>query len=107
MAGYLRLDEDGDIVTVTIDRPDKRNALSVALRHELREMAERLDARDDIACVLLTGAGSAFSAGADLSDPRAFGAEVSVAEARRNAASAIPGAAWRGSAIWWGRRGPS
>ena len=42
MANYLKLDEDGGIVTVTIDRPDKRNALSVALRHELREMAERL-----------------------------------------------------------------
>ena len=83
MANFLKLDEDGGIVTVTIDRPDKRNALSVALRHELREMAARLDGRDDIACVLLTGAGSAFRAGADLSDPHAFGAEVSVAEARR------------------------
>lgn len=79
----LRVTEADGIVTVTLDRPAKRNALSNALKRALRRVAEALDERDDIACVLLTGAGEAFSAGADLDEPQGFGAGVPLAEARR------------------------
>jgi enoyl-CoA hydratase len=80
---WLKVDEDGAVVTVTLDRPDKRNALSIPLRTELRDVAIALDGRDDVACVLLTGAGAAFSAGADLGESEAFGGTVPMAEARR------------------------
>ena len=58
---------DGATARVTINRPDKRNALNVAVMHELRD-AMRL-ARDDgaVRVIVLTGAGEkAFSAGGDL-----------------------------------------
>ncbi len=74
---------DGPTAVVTMNRPTKRNALSKRLRVELRRAAETLDARDDLSCVILTGAGSAFSAGADLSEPDIFGDGVPIAQARR------------------------
>jgi len=80
---WLEVAEAGEVVTVTMNRPAKRNALSIALRQDLRAVAEALDARDDVACVLLTGAGPVFSAGADLAEAEAFGARVPIAKARR------------------------
>lgn len=54
---------------ITLDRPDNRNALSAALVNELH--AGLLRANDDAAvrCIVLTGSGSAFCAGADLKSP--------------------------------------
>ena len=54
-------DADG-IAIVTLNRPEKLNAMSNALKRELRQVAEALDERDDLSCVLVTGAGRAFSA---------------------------------------------
>ena len=75
-------DADG-VATVTLNRPEKLNALSNALKRELRQVAEALDQRDDLSCVLVTGAGRAFSAGADLDEREGFGDGASMAEARR------------------------
>ena len=80
---HLALDFDGPVATVTMNRPEKRNALSKRLRVELRRAAEALDERDDLSCVILTGAGAAFSAGADLAEPDAFGGGTPLAQARR------------------------
>lgn len=74
---------DGPVAVVTMNRPDKRNALSKGLRTELRQVAVSLDERDDLSCVILTGAGSVFSAGADLSESDIFGAGVPIEQARR------------------------
>ena len=64
----LAFDVADRIATVTVNRPDKLNALNDALMTELGEaMAEAL-ARDDVGAVLLTGAGRAFVAGADISE---------------------------------------
>ena len=51
---------------MTLNRPDKRNALSIELRYELAAALADLGADDDVACVLLSGAGSAFCAGMDV-----------------------------------------
>ncbi len=75
-------DADG-VATVTMNRPEKLNALSNALKRELQQVAEALDERDDLSCVLVTGAGRAFSAGADLSEREALADTVPMAEARR------------------------
>jgi enoyl-CoA hydratase/carnithine racemase len=80
---FLLIDESEAVVTVTMNRPEKRNAMNNAVKGELRAVAVELDGRDDISCVILTGAGSAFSAGNDLSDPRKFSGDMPLAEARR------------------------
>jgi methylglutaconyl-CoA hydratase len=58
--------DDRGVVTLTIDRPEVRNAFNAELMAELTDAATRL--ADDAACraVVITGEGSAFSAGADL-----------------------------------------
>jgi enoyl-CoA hydratase len=71
----LVLVEVGDrVATVTLNRPEARNALSGELLAELDEAITRLDARDDVGCMVLTGADPAFCAGVDLkslaSEPR-------------------------------------
>ena len=67
--GDLVLREDRDGWTMlTLNRPDKLNALTVAMFAELRGHVERLKDDDAIACVVLRGAGRCFSAGHDLAD---------------------------------------
>src|SRR3954452_23131797 len=50
----------------TLDRPEKRNALSLELRDELADALEAAEGDEATRCVLLTGAGSAFCAGMDV-----------------------------------------
>jgi len=54
------------VATVTLNRPEARNALSGALTSELDDVITELDGRDDVACIILTGADPAFCAGVDL-----------------------------------------
>ena len=56
------------LVEAVLDRPDKLNALSLVLLAELTAALTSLSGRDELRCVVLAGAGCAFSAGADLTD---------------------------------------
>jgi len=56
------------IATITVNRPDKLNALNDALMRELGAAMDEALARDDVGAVLLTGAGRAFVAGADIAE---------------------------------------
>lgn len=56
------------VATVTLNRPDARNALNRALRKALPRALQELDARDDVAAIVLTGADPAFCAGLDLKE---------------------------------------
>jgi enoyl-CoA hydratase len=70
----LTFDVADRIATITVNRPDKLNALNDALMDELRTAIAEARRRPDVGAVLLTGAGRAFVAGADigeLSDQRA------------------------------------
>ena len=58
------------LIEVVLDRPDKLNALSLVLLGELTETLNGLDGDGELRCVVLSGAGRAFSAGADLADLR-------------------------------------
>jgi enoyl-CoA hydratase/carnithine racemase len=60
--------ETNGVATVTLNRPAKRNAVSLAMWRRLREVFTELDARDDVRVVILTGAGGHFCAGADISE---------------------------------------
>ncbi|TDC60412.1 enoyl-CoA hydratase [Actinomadura sp. GC306] len=55
------------IATVTLNRPHKMNAFTFTMRDELLDVFDRIDADDDVRAVVVTGAGRAFCAGADLS----------------------------------------
>jgi enoyl-CoA hydratase/carnithine racemase len=56
-----------NILTITLNRPDKLNAFTTAMADELIDAFERADADDEVRAVIVTGAGRAFCAGADLS----------------------------------------
>jgi enoyl-CoA hydratase/carnithine racemase len=57
---------DGPILTITLARPEKLNAFTVRMLHELLDAFEHADADDAVRVVIVTGAGRAFCAGADL-----------------------------------------
>ena len=63
----LLYEVDAHVCTVTMNRPEKRNALSAQLVNELIVALETAAEQDDVRVVVLTGAGGAFCAGADLS----------------------------------------
>lgn len=63
----LREDREGFSI-LTLNRPDKHNALSIALRGELVSALDDLASSDEIQCVILTGAGGTFCAGFDLKE---------------------------------------
>jgi enoyl-CoA hydratase len=81
--GEELLVERGDAHAVlTLNRPEKRNALSVLLRDAISDALDELAADAAVKCVVITGAGPVFSAGFDLSeftqaaDDEAFGREL-------------------------------
>lgn len=65
MAELVLVDTVDGIATVTLNRPEKRNALSLELRGELAEVFQRLGSDPNVAVVVVTGAGTAFCAGMD------------------------------------------
>lgn len=71
------------VAEVALARPEARNALNGLLMQELTEAARLLRLRTDIQAVILTGADSYFSAGADLSASQARSGEGTLLDARR------------------------
>jgi enoyl-CoA hydratase/carnithine racemase len=69
MSAFLRTERPADgVVVVTLDRPDRRNALSTALRQEGNALLAELADDDSIRALVVTGAGPAFCAGFDLGE---------------------------------------
>lgn len=64
---HVRVSRSGDVVTITMDRPDRRNALSTAHLHELVD-AFRTTGYGDARGIVLAGNGKVFSAGHDFAD---------------------------------------
>ena len=62
----VRIDDDGEIWTVTIDRPEVRNAVDGPTARALADAFRAFDADGDARVAVLTGAGGHFCAGADL-----------------------------------------
>jgi E-phenylitaconyl-CoA hydratase len=84
MVSALDIKQDSGLACVTLNRPEKRNAIDDATRDELTATFARLDADAAVRVVILTGAGTAFCAGVDLSTPG------NVAVQQGAAASATP-----------------
>src|SRR5918912_3830586 len=66
----LLTEDRGAVRILTLNRPEKRNALDTALTRDLLEALRAADADEEVHCVVLTGAGPGFCAGADLSEFR-------------------------------------
>ena len=63
----IRLEVEDGIATLTLNRPDKLNAFNTLMMQEMIAAFDRTDADDSVRVVIVTGAGRAFCAGADLS----------------------------------------
>ncbi len=63
----ILISRDGHVVTLTLNRPDIRNAMDVALTEAFSAAVEGVRADPDVRALIITGAGSAFCAGGDLS----------------------------------------
>ncbi|MCR6485899.1 crotonase/enoyl-CoA hydratase family protein [Amycolatopsis sp. OK19-0408] len=66
MSRNVLVERDGPVTTITLDRPDARNAVDGPTAAELADAFRAFDADDDAAVAVLTGSGGAFCAGADL-----------------------------------------
>ena len=64
----LLIENRGAVRVLTLNRPEKRNALDTALTRALLEALRATDEDDDVRAVVLTGAGPAVCAGADLAE---------------------------------------
>lgn len=62
----VQVDAEGGVLTITIDRPEARNAVTGAVAEGIAAALDRLDAEDDLRIGILTGAGGTFCAGMDL-----------------------------------------
>lgn len=66
--GVVAYDVDDGIAWVRFNRPDKRNAMSPTLNRDMLEVLDALEFRDDVGVLVLSGEGSAWSAGMDLKE---------------------------------------
>lgn len=92
MSGRISLAWDGGVATVTLDRPDKLNAMTMAMYEELGLAFERLAGDGSVRCVVLRGAGErAFCPGSDIGefDTSRSGIEQAKDYARRTNAAVL------------------
>ena len=70
MAGYQSLiwELESHVATITLNRPEKKNAMSWVMFNEIKRAFDQAAADDEVRCVVITGAGGAFCSGADLTD---------------------------------------
>jgi enoyl-CoA hydratase/carnithine racemase len=62
----VRVERDGAVGVLTLDRPEKRNALSPELMQELSEAVDSFDRDDGVRCIVIAGSDDVFAAGADI-----------------------------------------
>ena len=73
MSGLLSIEHRGEVALVTLQRPEKANALSIELRQQLGDALSALDRDEGVGCVVLTGAGNSFCSGMDTDE---FGGDL-------------------------------
>jgi enoyl-CoA hydratase/carnithine racemase len=65
-----KIDEDTGVAWLTLNRPEKKNAMSRGLMAELIALLKELRENDNVRCIVTTGAGNSYSSGLDLYDLR-------------------------------------
>jgi enoyl-CoA hydratase len=73
---HVKLEHDGPVTVLTISRPDALNALNARVLDELASAIEEVGARDGARCLIVTGAGKAFVAGADIDAMKTMSPEL-------------------------------
>jgi 2-(1,2-epoxy-1,2-dihydrophenyl)acetyl-CoA isomerase len=81
-AAPVLVHDDAAVRTVTLNRPEKRNAIDLDLRVALAEAIESADADPDVRVIVLTGAGPAFCSGGDISTMKRMAARPAVERAQ-------------------------
>lgn len=72
--GEIRLERHGHVASIVIDRPEKLNAMTVAMDHKMNELVFEVNNDPEVRTVLLSGTGDrAFSAGSDITDLDEYG----------------------------------
>ena len=64
----FRYTEDAGVATITLDRPDRLNALTFEVYAELRDLFSTLAHRDEVKVIIITGEGRGFCSGGDVED---------------------------------------
>ena len=96
MDDFVKFEQDAGVVTLTLNRPDERNALSTKEQwDELVACCDRVGADDSVKVLILTGAGTAFSAGGNVKDMRdkkgiASGSPYAIAQGYQRGIQRIP-----------------
>ena len=102
--GHIQTELKDDVLRITIDRPEKKNALTGAMYTALAEAVEQAEGNPDVRVLLLHGNGDSFTAGNDLEDfvakgwkghevPPAVRFITAVAHAKKPAVAAVHGSA--------------
>ena len=68
MSEHVNVSDEGGIRTVRMNRPDKKNALTMAMYDVMTNALESASASDAVRCILIAGVPGAFSAGNDMGD---------------------------------------
>ncbi|HZA21354.1 MAG TPA: enoyl-CoA hydratase/isomerase family protein, partial [Dehalococcoidia bacterium] len=68
---YILMEKEEGVAILTMNRPDKLNAMNRQLTTELQDAVKQMNADDEIGCIVITGSGNrAFSAGGDIHEQR-------------------------------------
>jgi enoyl-CoA hydratase len=81
--GYVKLEKKDRIAVITMDRPEKRNALNAEVRRELFNVLKSIDSDKKIRSLIITGSGEAFIAGADIQAMKNYTVEDAVESSRQ------------------------
>ena len=63
---HILYDVSDRIATITLNRPERMNAWTAVMEHDVREAMQAASTDDEVRVIVLTGAGRAFCAGADM-----------------------------------------
>ena len=80
---HIKLEKKGRVAVITINRPEKRNALNSEVRQELYNVLKRIDSDENIRSAIITGAGEAFIAGADIQAMKNYTVEDAIESSRQ------------------------
>ncbi|HEY9236052.1 MAG TPA: enoyl-CoA hydratase-related protein, partial [Phenylobacterium sp.] len=84
MSEHILIEKAGGVLTLTMNRPDKKNALTREMYQTLGDAIDQAEFDKDVRCILIQGNGDMFTAGNDLSDFAAVNAgDRAAGEARR------------------------
>ena len=93
----MLVDVDGGVATVTLNRPEQRNAINLTMQQELHDAIWGLDADESVRAIVVTGAGKAFCSGIDMTEG-GFGSDFQAEHDRELGVTSET--VWKSVAFW-------